>query len=177
MGIKQYERGHVVVYGTNGLCIIEEIRPMKLAAGMKEEDYCVLSLMRDSETKIFIPMKNEKLLGKLREVKSKTQIDQLLMSAKDKDTLRWDNDRRNRTESFHEILMEGVSEDLVRMIGCIYEKKRSLIAQGRKLSVTDGNTLKSAEALVEEEFAYALDIPPHQVSDYIRDLMEVPKEN
>ena len=171
MSIKQFKRGHTVVYGTNGLCTIEEIRPMQLVAGMKEEDYCVLSLKRDPDTKIFIPMKNKKLLGKLREVMTKEQIDQLLLDVKEKKTWRWNNDRRDRTENFHGILMDGVSEDLICMVECIYVKKRDLVKQGRKLSVTDANTLKSAEALVEEEFAYALGISIEEVSDYIWNML------
>ena len=56
-------------------------------------------------------------------------------------------------------------------------KKRELTEQGRKLSTTDENILKSAEKLVEDEFSYVLDIPQSDVGRYIRNLLHVSDED
>ena len=62
------------------------------------------------------------------------------------------------------------------MIICIYEKKRELAKNGKKLSVTDQGTLKSAEKLVEEEFAWALDMDPKDVPAFIRRRLHIQEE-
>jgi RNA polymerase-interacting CarD/CdnL/TRCF family regulator len=62
------------------------------------------------------------------------------------------------------------------MVTCIYEKKRELAKIGKKLSVTDMTTLKSAEKLVEEEFAWALGIPQEEVPAFIRRRLHIREE-
>ena len=145
-------KGQYVVYGTNGICLVEDVRMMKFA--------------------LYVPLNNEKLMGKLRPVMTKKEIDSLLLGMKDKEII-WDGDRRNRTERFHDILVGGVTQKLLLMIRCIYMKKRELVLVGKALSATDENTLKSAEKLVEEEFSYALHIPREEVTGYIRSLLGV----
>ena len=80
-------------------------------------------------------------------------------------------------EQFRTILVDGVTQKLLLMIRCIYMKKRELTEQGRKLSTTDENILKSAEKLVEDEFSYVLDIPQSDVGRYIRNLLHVSDED
>ena len=75
--------------------------------------------------------------------------------------------RRVRSERFHEILSQGVTQDMLLMIRCIYLKKRELAGTGKNLPTTDGNTLKTAERLVEEEFAYTLGIKTSEVGPNI----------
>ena len=62
------------------------------------------------------------------------------------------------------------------MIRCIYEKKRELARQGKKLSVTDTTTLRSAEKLVEEEFAWVLDLDPEEVPAFIRKRLHIQED-
>ena len=57
-----------------------------------------------------------------------------------------------------------------------YEKKRELAKNGKKLSVTDQGTLKTAEKLVEEEFAWALDMDPKDVPAFIRRRLHIQEE-
>lgn len=75
-------------------------------------------------------------------------------------------------ESFHEILSNGVNQDLILMIRCLHRKRQELVQLGKKLPARDSNTLKTAERLVEEEFAHVLHIKCEEVSDYIRDVLD-----
>ena len=68
-----------------------------------------------------------------------------------------------------------MTQKLLLMIRCIYMKKRELLPLGKKLPTTDENTLKAAEKLVEEEFAYSLELPRTDVGKYIRRLLDVPE--
>lgn len=174
MADKQYQVGQFVVYGTNGICTVEDITEMSPARGMEKAPYYILKPAGADTSTLFVPMKNEKLVSKMRAVMTKEEIDTLLMGMVDKE-LEWETDRRYRTENFHDILTKGVTEDLLLMISCIYVRKRELIIQNKKLPATDSNTLKAAEKLVEEEFSHVLGIKPHEVGKYIRNLLKVPE--
>lgn len=169
---KDFQVGRHVAYGTNGICLIEDIKPMKFTAGMKEKTYFILNPEGNSTSKVFVPTDNDKLMSKMRKIMSKEEIDDLLLGLRGKE-LEWEKDRRFRSENFHEILAKGVTEEMLLMIRCIYMKKQELASAGKNLPATDANTLKTAEKLVEEEFAYTLGIKPSEVSKYIRNLLGV----
>lgn len=170
MSINTLKKGDSVVYGTNGICTIEEISEMSFIAGASKSIYYTLNPVNNNGSAIYVPADNEKLMSKMRKLMTKDDIDELLTGMRDKE-LAWESDRRFRTENFHEILVQGVTEDLLLMIRCIYLKKHELLADGKKLNVTDNNTLKAAEKLVQEEFACVLGINHDEVGDYIRKLI------
>lgn len=174
MAEKQFEKGQYVVYGTNGICTIEDITEMSFTRGMAKAPYYILKPAATDSSTIFVPMNNEKLVSKMRSLMTKEEIDSLLLGMKDKE-LEWETDRRYRAENFHEIMTQGLTEDLLLMISCIYVRKRDLIKQGKKLPATDSNTLKQAEKLVEEEFSHVLGLEPWDVGKYIRTLLDVPE--
>ena len=172
----QFEVGQYVVSGNNGICVVDSIEPMSFAAEMPKEMYYVLRQNRNRATCFFVPLKNESLTSKMREPMQKEDIEDMLMGLSDED-VKWVADRRNRVEYFKSILHEGVNEKLLNMIICIYEQRRKLIHNGKKLSVTDSTTLKSAEKLVEEEFGWVLGIDSEEVSKYIRKRLHIPEED
>ncbi len=175
MESKDFQVGRHVAYGTNGICVIEDIKPMTFAAGMKEKTYFILNPEGNASSKVFVPADNEKLVSKMRTIMTKDEIDELLIGIKGKE-IKWESDRRFRSENFHEIMAKGVTEDMLLMIRCLYMKKKELADAGKNLPTTDGNTLKAAEKLVEEEFAYTLGIEPSEVTGYIRSMIGAGRE-
>ena len=175
MNEAQFEVGQYVVYGTNGICIVDSIELMSFTPGQPKEMYYVLRQHKHSETRFFVPFKNEELLSKMREPMRREDIEDILMGLSS-DDVKWVSDRRARGDYFKSILNEGVSGRLLSMIICIYEKKRELARQGKKLSVTDTTTLRSAEKLVEEEFAWALGTDPQEVPAFIRKRLHIQEE-
>ena len=169
--IKQtYEKGSYVVYGTDGICVIDDVTEMSFMAGVEKSRYYVLKPEHSSDSKVYVPAGNEKLMSKLRPLLTKQEIDMLLTGIRYK-AIEWEPDRRLRTEFFHGILAKGVTEELLLMIRCIYLKKNELENVGRKLSSSDVNSLKTAEKLVEEEFACVLGIERKDVGAYIRSMI------
>ena len=158
MGKMHFEKGQLLVYGTSGVCVLDDIRLMKITSDSLPEPYYILKLKRDT-----------------RELMSRDDIINMLEGAKD-DLMEWDTDRRARTDRFRDILLDGVSDDLLRMVICLYEREKVLYKQGKKLPVTDSNTLKSAVKLLEEEFSYVLEIPQEEVGAFIRKELEIPDD-
>ena len=166
-----FDIGEYVSYGINGMCNIEDIRPMQLSQSVEKMMYYILRPESNPKSTIFVPVNNQKLVSKMREPMTKDEINAMLVRMKDR-TLEWEKDVRFRTESFHEILNNGVNQDLILMIRCLHRKRQELVQLGKKLPARDSNTLKSAERLVEEEFAHVLHIKCEEVSDYIRDVLD-----
>ena len=163
--------GEYVSYEINGMCNIEDIRPMQLSQSVEKMMYYILRAESNPKSTIFVPVNNQKLVSKMRELMTKDEINAMLVRMKDR-TLEWEKDVRFRTESFHEILNNGVNQDLILMIRCLHRKRQELVQLGKKLPARDSNTLKTAERLVEEEFAHVLHIKCEEVSDYIRDVLD-----
>lgn len=166
-----FDIGEYVSYGINGMCNIEDIRPMQLSQSVEKMMYYILRPESNPKSTIFVPVNNQKLVSKMRELMTKDEINAMLVRMKDR-TLEWEKDVRFRTESFHEILNNGVNQDLLLMIRCLHRKRQELVQLGKKLPARDSNTLKTAERLVEEEFAHVLHIKCEEVSDYIRDVLD-----
>ena len=166
-----FDIGEYVSYGINGMCNIEDIRPMQLSQSVEKMMYYILRPESNPKSTIFVPVNNQKLVSKMREPMTKDEINAMLVRMKDR-TLEWEKDVRFRTESFHEILNNGVNQDLILMIRCLHRKRQELVELGKKLPARDSNTLKTAERLVEEEFAHVLHIKCEEVSDYIRDVLD-----
>ncbi len=165
-----FSKGQFVVYGTNGICVIEDITQMSFVTGEPKVPYYILKPAVANASTIFVPVENEVLVSKMRVLMTKEEIDTLLLGMKDK-SVEWENDRRVRNDIFHDILAGGVTEDLLLMIRCIYVKKKELEEHNKKLSSADANMLKSAEKLIEEEFAHVLNIKTSEVAKYIRNLI------
>lgn len=176
MADSKFLKGEYVVYGTSGICMIEDIRVMKFALDTEPAPYYILRPEHNGTSTIYVPMRNQKLMDKIRPVMTKEEIDSLLLGMRDKE-IEWEADRRVRGELFHDILVKGVSQRLLLMIRCIYLKKRELLENGKKPAATDENILKSAEKLVEEEFAHVLGIPKTDIGKYIRRLLNIPETN
>lgn len=166
-----FDIGEYVSYGINGMCNIEDIRPMQLSQSVEKMMYYILRPESNPKSTIFVPVNNQKLVSRMRELMTKDEINAMLVRMKDR-TLEWEKDVRFRTESFHEILNNGVNQDLILMIRCLHRKRQELVQLGKKLPARDSNTLKTAERLVEEEFAHVLHIKCEEVSDYIRDVLD-----
>ncbi len=170
---QKYNKGDYVIYGVNGICRIEDVRVQKPAFGSGAEELVyVLKRLEKANLTITVPAGSEKLMAKMRELFTKAEIDALLLGAREHEIV-WIDDKRERAEVFRGIMMQGVREDLILMIRCIYLQKQTLLLRGKKLNIADEEALKTAEKLVREEFAYSLGIEPDAVGAYIRNALRI----
>ena len=167
----QLEKGQIVVYGTSGICVIEEIKPIKITMDSRPEPYYVLRQKSNSQSTVFVPVGNDKLTSKIRRPMTREEILSMFSRVRS-DRMKWDTDRRVRTDRFREILAGGVSDDLLRMAVCLHERKDKLFDDGKRLPVTDINTLKSVSQLLEEEVSYAFGIDEKDAGEYIKKEMK-----
>lgn len=166
-----FQIGEVVSYGASGICTIEDIRMESLSrSGVKKQEYYILRPAAAPTCVTYVPTSSEKLTAKMRRVMTKAEIDAMLLAVRGQ-RKEWSEDTRRRTEVFTQILTGGISEELLKLIGCLYLEKKNRSQGSKKFCATDEKLLSSAERLVGEEFSYALQIPQKEVSAYIANRM------
>ncbi len=162
-----FQIGQMVAYGIMGVCTIEDIRWESLSrSGTKKQEYYVLRPMAAPTCTTFVPTANEKLTAKMRSIMDRAQIDDLCRNV-GHEPLPWIEDARRRSEAYQQVISGGISAELLKLIACLYLEKKSRTENGKKFPAADEKLLASAERLVSEEFAYALQISEKEVSAYI----------
>ena len=78
--MKEYKVGDYLVHETNGVCVVDEIRTMALAGKGSEQLYYVLSPVYSSKSQVVTPVQSTK--ARVRDVKSKEELEQLLIDLK-----------------------------------------------------------------------------------------------
>lgn len=164
-----YKKGDHVRYGTNGVCVIADIETIPSMDRRSIKDYYVLRPVAETGTKIFVPLDNPALLGKMHTILTRDEIDDAIRRSA-ADPLPWLSDRNRRAESFKEILKAAEPFPLLQLCSCIHARRLQLSQEGKRLSGSDEAILKQAERLVENEFAFSLDIPRSDVASYIHTL-------
>ena len=164
-----YQKGDHVRYGTNGVCVIADIETMTSMDRRSVKDYYVLRPVAESGTKIFVPLDNPALLGKMHAILTREEINEAIRQSA-ADPLPWVGERSRCAEAFKEILKAAEPFPLLQLCSCIHGRRLQLSQEGKRLSGSDEAILKQAERLVENEFAFSLDIPRSEVAAYIRAL-------
>lgn len=155
-----------VIYGTQGVCEIEEIAEKDLMG--KRRIYYVLRPVSQMGSKVYVPVDNENSVSRMRKLLSVEEIDQLILNMTNKKT-QWVENDGARKEQYKEILKEGNRESLISMIRAIYQHKQETVEKGKKLHAVDENAMREAERLLYDEFAYVLNIKREEVLPYIMD--------
>lgn len=159
-----YPIGSLVMYSSNGVCSVADIR-IESFAGEKKE-YYVLMPMGGGTSHIYVPTDNEKLLSRMRPLLSREEVLTLLRRFKE-ETIAWIPDNRQRNIYFQQALLEANPLELLRVVKAIFARKEELATRGKKNLMADEQVLKRAERILHGEFSVALGISPDAVPPFI----------
>lgn len=152
-----------IMYGITGVCKVVGVEEGKNIKNEKK-NYYVLSPVYSKNTIIKIPVDNQKI--SMRKLHSKDEIFALINSMPNEEML-WIDDEKERNEQFKSMLRTGNCDDLIKIVKSIYLNKKEKKLMGKKTYKNDDEIMKSAEKLLNEEFAATLGIEPDEVSSYI----------
>lgn len=159
-----------IVYGPMSVCkiidIIEEENPY---IGLKSY-YVIQPVYSDKSTIIKIPVDSKKLF--MRHLISQIEVLSIIESIPNLKVLDINNDKQ-RSQQFKSIIKSSICSDLAQLIKSININEQEKLSSGKKLSKTDEDFKKTAEKLINEEFATVLNIPVEEVSSFI--LNHLPK--
>jgi len=160
-----FQIGDKMVYGSTGVCIVQDITTVNLSGVDKNRLYYVLKPLYQDGI-IRTPVDNEKVFK--RPVISRQEAEALVdMIPTVKATAYNEKNLGLLRNHYQECLGTFNCEDLVEMTMSIYAKKQDAARQQKKFGVTDEKYLRRAEELLFGELAVALEIPREDVQAYI----------
>lgn len=165
-----FEVGSYIIYGSSGVCKVEDIGTMDVPGIPKERLYYTLSPVYSKANKIFIPIDNKKVV--MRPVISKDGAEELIKSIKDIESL-WIADDRKRDEVFKQELLKCESKAWVKIIKTLYLRKMNGLSEGKKMTASDKKYLQIAEENLYGELAIPLNIEKKNVEEYIISKVEL----
>ena len=163
-----WEKDSYIIYGGNGVCRVTDVRSEKMYG--KKQTYYVLSPVDSPGSMIFVPTDNAALTARMRKIPGREEILRLLDGLKE-ETLPWEKDSRLRAEQFDEILDRCDQRELLVLICTIWNKRRELARQSKKLATSDDSALKRAEKIINGEYGFALSVTPEEVPAFIADYL------
>lgn len=158
-----YGIGDVVVYSSNGVCRVDEITNKKIA-GEKMEYYVLTPVYAETST-LFVPIKNDMLVKRMRYVLSQNDIKFALDSADKKP--KWINDKNERFEFCRNSISDGNFKNLVEIMRSFktHEKQQGL--KGKHLHISDERLLKEVEKMLFDEVCYVFNVERSEVAEMI----------
>ena len=158
--------GSYVVYGSQGVCCIREIRREDFSGTAKE--YYILTPADDPKMVIYVPTDAATLTSQMRQLLSQDELAALIRDGAAAEPMEWINDPRSRNEQFRQVLQSGDRLRLFCLLRTIHERREQQTALGKKLYAADEAICQRAEKLLHGEIAAVLNIHPNEVRDYIR---------
>lgn len=161
-----FEKGEYVVYGTKGVCQVEDITHVDMPGADKERLYYVLCPVHNTSGKIFSPIDNQKIV--MRKVISEDEAKELIAEIPSIEEL-WISNEKEREAKYKEAVLSCDYKDWVGVMKTLYLRKQRRIAQGKKVTALDEKYLHLVENELYDELSIALHIPANQMERHIRE--------
>lgn len=166
-----YKIGNTVMYGTTGVCRIEEITECEFG-GVKKSYYILKPLFQDG-AKMYIPKDNEKLVSKMRKVLSADEVKELIYHQAESD-VQWIDKDNERKQLYSQVLDKGDRRQMIALIKTVLKHQSEQVSQGKKLHICDENFLTRAQRILYDEFSMVLHIKREDVLPMIMGETEIP---
>lgn len=165
-----YEVGTLIVYGSTGVCRVEEISERKFDAASPPRRYFRLQPLYQSET-IYTPVENNRVF--MRPVISRAEAERLvgLIPGIEAEVYHSRN-VQDLTGYYQSFLQSHDCGDLLELVMSIYAKKQHVAEQKKRFGQVDEHFMRRAQAMLHGELAVALGIPLDQVPVYIAQRVE-----
>lgn len=164
-----FEVGSLVIYGSDGVCRVENVGPLEMQDAQKDMLYYTLSPLYHGGT-IFTPVDTKVLM---RPVMTREEAEALIAHIPQ---VRAETGLSRNPRLLHEhyqlSLKSGDCVELVKLIRTVYAKGREAEGKGRRLGQVDERSRKQAMDMLHGELAVALGIPVDQVEAYITRTIE-----
>lgn len=165
-----YQIGDTVMHPSEGVCSIEDIRPIRFSGNASRDYYVLRPTLEKGSGTVYLPVERGDAI--LRRLLSRQDILDMIHESTSYAGL-WADDARTRKEKFTGILQEGNDAKLIQMIREIHEHNAQRLAEGKKLPATDEHVLESAERLLHQEFSYVLKLSLEDTVQFILKEMHV----
>lgn len=156
--------GDVVMHPAEGICSIEELRPMALS-GAQRTYYILKPASEKNSSTVYLPVARGNAI--LRKLLNREDILSFIHRSREYNDL-WIADPKQRRDVFSKILTEG---DYAKIIRMTQEIRRDCVvreAEGKKPCAADQAILAEAERLLHQEFSYVLHLSAEETAEFIQ---------
>lgn len=164
----QLETGNYVVYRSSEICRIDGFEDKSFDGG-EARRYCLLVPLDAHGSKYYVPM--DCADAKLRRLLNRDEVLALIDSMKG-DMPDWGEDDPNRKGRINQVLSSGDYKLIISLLHSLYLEKQKRTEIGKKMLAADERAMRTAEQLLNREFAFVLDIPEDTVPEYISKRLE-----
>lgn len=159
-----FEKGDYIVYGTKGVCQVEEITELDIKGTAERKIFYVLRPCFQKGSTIFTPVENGKTI--MRAVMSRKEADALVEEISGIEVLQESSDKE-REKQYREAIKSTDPRQWVRIIKTSYLRGQQRKAQGKKVTTLDERYFHAAEEQLHEELSIVLGVPKEEIRDYI----------
>lgn len=165
-----YQKGDYVVYGTKGVCLIEDVTVIDWAKDcISSEKLCYKLVPRFLKgSTIYAPVENDKTI--IRSVMSGEEATAVLNKAGMLEILRV-KDEKEREDSYRKALLSGNSMEWSRIVKTLYLRKQERLKSGRRMTCVDERYFHMAENILFGEMSMPLHMTVKEVEEkYFRNV-------
>ena len=160
-----FQIGELVVYGSTGVCRVEEIAGLDQPGRDREKRYYLLKpLWQDGV--IYAPVDSAKV--PMRPVMGRAEAEALIDRMPDIPAASCrGNTAQALAQQYQSAVRDGGHQALIQMMKAIHHKRGVAESKNRRLGMIDERYMKQAERMLYGELATALEIGYDDVEDYI----------
>lgn len=171
-----FQIGDYIVYGNSGVCKVEAVGTMEPTSTIVPSGTMVPGEIYDAKLyytlipvyggrqKIYTPVDNEKVV--MRPVLTKKEAVELIHKIPNIELL-YVPDEKGREQVYKSVIKTCDCKELIKIIKTLYVRKKSRLAEGKKVTAVDEKYLRTAETYLYGELSIPLEMEKNQVEDYI----------
>jgi len=164
-GADMFDIGDYVVFGTDGVCRVEDVGELDMEGVAKDKLYYTLAPFgKSGNSRIFAPVEGKRVV--MRKVITPEEAKALISDITSIERLEI-RDEKKREETYKHVLQSCDCREIVSLIKEIYSRRQERTAQGKKLPSVDERYFTMAENSLYGELCLPLNIDKDDVKDYI----------
>jgi CarD family transcriptional regulator len=159
-----YNINDFIIYGSNGICKVEDIGIPEIAGIDRGKMYYKLSPVFSKGSVIYTPIDNSSV--NMRKIMSNNEAQELINRIPVIPTIEIDYEKY-ADKKYKSLINSQDCEELIQVIKTLYLKQQAKISEKKKPSQMNERFLKQAEDLLYGELSIALNIPKDNMKSYI----------
>jgi CarD family transcriptional regulator len=161
-----FEKGEYVVYGSKGVCRIQEISHVDIPGVDQKRLYYIMHPVQNSGQTLYLPTDSTKAV--IRRVMTKEEANRLIHDIPSIKKLEVPNEKQ-REASYKQALQGCSGRDWISILKTLNQRKEERLAAGKKITALDERYLRVTEQELYGELSVVLGIEKENMHDYIQE--------
>ena len=161
-----FEKGEYVVYGSKGVCKIQDISHVDIPGVDRNRLFYIMHPVQNSEQTVYLPIDSNKVM--IRKVMTPDEAKRLIQDIPSIEVLEVPNEKQ-REASYKAALHECSGRSWISILKTLHQRKDERLAAGKKVTALDERYMRVAEQELYGELSVVLGIEKENMHDYIQE--------